>query len=125
MKVEPITTCVDDPPSPTPTTRPIEEVTVKQEFIEQCARRRPPLKERYQSQFNELMQLEIDNMRLRKRVLCLQRGARRYRKKIAKLKTGVFPLAAQTRQSHCFCCGANKTYRPFMGGLVIHFDCQD
>jgi len=125
VKVELVDTCVDDPSRTTPTTRPVEEVTVKQEFIEQCARRVPPLKERYQYQFNELMQLKIDNLRLRKRVLHLQKGARRYMRKIAILKTGTSPSAAQVRDNptmspavQTVLCPYNTSHSPITIAIV-------
>lgn len=41
-----------NPPNPTPIVRPVEEVSVKQEFIEKWVKSKHPLKERYQSQFH-------------------------------------------------------------------------
>ena len=34
----------NNPPNPTPATGPKKEVVVKHDIIEQCAKRRPPLK---------------------------------------------------------------------------------
>lgn len=57
--------------NPTPAMRPVEEVIIKQELIEQCAKIRAHIQERYQSQFNENMQLKLEIIKLRKQVLCL------------------------------------------------------
>lgn len=47
---EPINASKDNPPPPEAVAWFGNEFTIKQEWVEQCERRRPPLKERYQLQ---------------------------------------------------------------------------
>jgi len=55
-----------NPPNPTPAEGPVGEVVIKQKFIEQCAKIRPPIQDRYRSQFKENMQLKLEMINLRK-----------------------------------------------------------
>lgn len=83
--------------APRPAVKPMEEITVKQEFIEQCAKRRPPLKERYQAQFRDNMQLKMEIMKLRKWVRRLQRKVKKHKKNIAVPRPETVSLAIQTK----------------------------
>jgi len=53
-------------PNPTPAEGPVGEVVIKQKFIEQCAKRRAPIQDKYRSQFKENMQLKLEIIKLRK-----------------------------------------------------------
>lgn len=57
---------------------------VKQDWIEQYEKRRPPLKERYQLEFGETMQLKMEVLKLRKKVSRLKKKARKYKWKVLK-----------------------------------------
>lgn len=50
-----------------------EEVLIKQEWIEMCEQRRPPVKQKYQLQFRETMRLKMEVRNLRKEVQRMQK----------------------------------------------------
>ena len=63
---EPIDAYKGNPPPPKPATGLGNKFIVKQEWVEQCERRRPPLKEKYQLQFRETMWLKMEVWKPRK-----------------------------------------------------------
>lgn len=85
VKQEPIDKFIDvNMPNTTVVVRPMDEVIIKQEFIEKCARRRAPIQDGYRSQFKVNMQLKREIIKVRKQVLHLWRQVQKQKRNVGR-----------------------------------------